>query len=82
MSEFKPDWKVPPGSVIWEALEDLEIPEQELANALGIDMDNMDDLRTGKMEIDHKIAADLGDFFVMSSVFWIRMENQFRRVEE
>ena len=78
MSEYQPDYAVPPGRTIKELLGIEYRPDaQGLADLLCMDLSGVDDLISGKMPIDESTAKFLEQAFGLPANNWLRMEANY-----
>ena len=79
MSEYLPDYAVPPGRTIKELLGIVYRPDdaQGLADLLCMDLSGVDDLISGKMPIDESMAKFLEQAFGFPASNWLRMEANY-----
>lgn len=76
--EFTPDWAIPPGYTLAEALNERGISTDAFATATGIDPDVLGRLLTGEDAIDVITASVLEERLGIPAKFWLRSEQMFR----
>lgn len=76
MSEWKPDWSVPPGEILAEELTARGIAWDHAAAELGIHRAQLTLLVTGKKQIDSTIAVRLEKLTGISSTLWLGLEDR------
>jgi len=81
-----PDYAVPPGATVCEALEERGMNQRDLAARLGVQEPVVSDLIRGKRPITPETARGLELVLGISMTFWLRAEARFRehraRIEE
>jgi HTH-type transcriptional regulator/antitoxin HigA len=81
-----PDYAVPPGATISEALEERGMNQRDLAARLGVQEPVVSDLIRGKRPITPETARGLELVLGIPMAFWLRAEARFRehraRIEE
>jgi len=84
--EHRPDYAVPPGATIAEALEERGMSQRDLAARLGIQDTVLSDLIHGRRPITPETARGLELVLRIPMAFWLRAEARFRehkaRIEE
>jgi HTH-type transcriptional regulator/antitoxin HigA len=84
--EHLPDYAVPPGATITEALEERGMNQRDLAARLGIQDPVLSDLIHGKRPITPETARGLELVLRIPMAFWLRAEARYRehkaRLEE
>ena len=78
MSEYQPDYAVPPGRTIKELMGVHGFPDaQGFADLMIWDLSAVDDLISGKIEIDESTAKFLEQAFGLPANNWLRMEANY-----
>jgi HTH-type transcriptional regulator / antitoxin HigA len=78
LTPFTPDWAVPPGHILVEALEERDISLDDFAAVTGIDRAQLDRLATGEDALDAITASVLEERLGIPAKFWMRSEQLFR----
>lgn len=76
--DFNPNWTTPPGSTIADWMEERRITEDELANSLEIDKQDVFKLLIGDLEINSVLAGHLNNVIGGSVEFWLDREKNYR----
>jgi addiction module HigA family antidote len=77
-SGWRPDWAVPPGEILLEALQDREMTQSELAQRLGRPLKTVNEIVNGKAAITPETAIQLERAIGISSRFWTGLETLYR----
>ncbi len=75
---WEPEWAVPPGEVLLEALQDREMTQSELAQRLGRPLKTVNEIIKGKAAITPETAIQLERALGISARFWSNLETQYR----
>lgn len=75
---WQPDWAVPPGELLLEALQDREMTQSELAQRLGRPLKTVNEIIKGKAAITPETAIQLERALGISASFWTNLETQYR----
>jgi plasmid maintenance system antidote protein VapI len=73
------DWAVPPGEILFEALEEREMNPTELARQMGRTVEEVYDLFVPTIPITAEIAADLEQALGISAGMWLGLEREYRK---
>lgn len=76
--EWTPDWVVPPGEILLEALDERSMTQSELARRLGRPLKTVNEIVNGKAAVTPETAIQLERALGISARFWINLEAQFR----
>lgn len=76
--EWRPEWSVPPGDILLEALEERGISQSELARRLNRPIKTINEIVKGKASITAESAIQLERALGISARFWINLESQYR----
>lgn len=76
--EFDPDWVVPPGALLKEALEERGWDEAAFALRVGLTAEGMDRLLDGTAELDEEMANRLEIEFGIDARVWLNLERNYR----
>lgn len=76
---FSPNWVSPPGETIDDLLKERGITKAELASRLGIKSADVDELISGRMELNSSLANKLESIFGGGAKFWLAREQQYRQ---
>jgi addiction module HigA family antidote len=69
---------ITPGEIIlYEFLEPLEMTQIELAEALHIELSNIEEIINGEKAITPEIALRLGRYFETSPEFWLNLQQRY-----
>lgn len=77
-SGWQPDWVVPPGEILLEALQDRDMTQSELAQRLGRPLKTVNEIIRGKAAITAETAIQLERALGISASFWTNLETQYR----
>ena len=72
------DLAIPPGEMLEEELDVRGIRHEEMATALGLHLEALNEIFQGQMPITSKIAARLEAELGISSDFWTNLEADYR----
>lgn len=75
---WEPEWAIPPGEVLLEALQDRDMTQSELAQRLGRPLKTVNEIIKGKAAITPETAIQLERAIGISSRFWSNLETQYR----
>lgn len=75
---FEPNWVSAPGDTIKDILEERNTPVHEFARGIHLNLDKAELLLSGDYEIDVPLAHTLGQYFGISTQFWINREATYR----
>lgn len=76
---YRPDYATPPGYVLEDHLEAHGLTPAKFAERHSLATELVDDILTGSVAIDDKLASILEQDFDVSADLWIRMEASYRR---
>jgi plasmid maintenance system antidote protein VapI len=76
---FNPDWRCPPGSTILELLQEKGITKEEFSKRMGRSLEWIENLLSGKQEIDENIAKRLSITIGGNISFWLEREKNYRK---
>ena len=76
---FRPDYAVPPGRTLEEAMEHYGIGHEELADHLGLTTERLYELLKGDVLIDAEIATQLESITQVPARIWISLEATYRQ---
>ena len=80
---YQPDYAVPPGRTIKDLMGIEYRPDaQDFADLMIWDLSAVDDLISGKIEIDESLAKFLQQEFGIPSENWLRMEANYVKTLE
>jgi len=69
-----------PGEILlYEFLEPMGLSARELADAMGVPVDEVTELLDGRRVIDIDLNRRLCEYFGMSDRFWISLQNAYDR---
>lgn len=77
--DFNPDWASAPGDTILDMLEERGLKRDFLQDALGLPSAKVDDLISGKLEMDFDLAIALATKLGGSAGFWMRRDIAYRK---
>lgn len=75
---WRPEWSVPPGDVLREALEERSMSQSELARRLDRPLKTINEIVNAKAAITPKTALQLELALGISADFWNALETQYR----
>lgn len=78
LTPWTPDWAVPPGEVLAEALAERRMTQAELARRMGRPLKTISEIATGKAAITPQTAIQLERTLGISAHFWNSLEVRFR----
>ncbi len=76
--EFKPDWISPPGSTIFDLMEERDWNQLELAQRLGYSTKHLNQLINGKCSLTEDAALRLERVLGSTATFWLNREAIYR----
>ena len=79
-NQFNPDYAVPPGWVLKEHIEALDISQQEFASRCGYSLGVISEIIAGKGRIEPQLAATLGRETRLNESIWLGIEADYRRM--
>ena len=71
---FKPDWRVHPGEILKDIIEELRLSQKAAAVTLGISPQYLNDVLLGRRAISRQLAVRLGGVFGPTPGFWMRLQ--------
>lgn len=77
-SGWAPDWAVPPGEILLEALQDRSMSQSELARRMARPVKTINEIVNGKAAITPETAIQLERTLGISARFWTGMEAAYR----
>ena len=77
-SSWTPDWAVPPGETLLEALQDRAMTQSELAARLARPLKTVNEIIKGKAAITSETAIQLERALGISARFWTSLEANYR----
>ena len=77
-SAWQPDWAVPPGETLAEALSDRGLSQSELARRMDRPVKTINEIVNGKAAITADTAIQLERALGISASFWNALETQYR----
>jgi HTH-type transcriptional regulator/antitoxin HigA len=78
ISEFKPDYAVPPGDILLEYLENIGMTQAELADRMGMTPKTVNEIIKGKAPITPETALKLERVFGRPAHFWNNLEQHYQ----
>ena len=75
---WQPDWSVPPGDVLLEALEERSITQAELARRMGRPLKTINEIVKAKAAITPDTAIQLERALGVSAQFWNGLAANYR----
>lgn len=75
---WRPDWGVPPGEILLEALEDRQMTQSELARRMDRPIKTINEIVNGKAAITPDTAIQLERTLGISASFWNQLETLYR----
>jgi HTH-type transcriptional regulator / antitoxin HigA len=76
--QFTPDWISAPGETIADLIEEQQWDQIDLADRLGYNSEQLNQLLSGQMPIVQETALRLENTLGSSSNFWLNREAQYR----
>lgn len=80
---FNPDWRVPPGEIVQEALDDRGLGVEDLVRAFGGPDPGVYQVARGLLDgrepITEPIAVALQELLGISVAFWLNLEAAYQR---
>ena len=67
-----------PGATIRKQMQSIEMNEQELAEKLDAEVEFVNKLLEGHVDIDEELALELEKIFGISASFWLNLEASYR----
>jgi len=77
---YKPDYAVPPGDTLREALDSLSMTQRDLASRMGRPLRTINEIIKGKASITPDTALELERILRIPASFWINLERNYREV--
>lgn len=75
---WRPNWAVPPGEILLEALDERGMSQSELAIRLGRPLKTVNEIIKGKAAITPETAIQLERSLGVSARFWTGLESRYR----
>src|SRR5436305_15249888 len=75
---WTPDWSVPPGEVLLEALSDRNMSQSDLARRMGRPIKTINEIVNGKAAITPDTAIQLELALGITAAFWNSLEANYR----
>ncbi|MCY3919084.1 MAG: HigA family addiction module antitoxin [Chloroflexi bacterium] len=75
---WQPDWSVPPGDVLQEALEERSMSQAELARRMGRPLKTINEIVKAKAAVTPDTAIQLERALGISAQFWNGLETNYR----
>lgn len=79
--DFAPMWAVPPGRTISDLMKSKGIASTRLAHLVEMTEDDFDSLLIGECTLTARVAARLAAVLGASVNFWLRREEQYRKLQ-
>lgn len=79
MSEFNPNYSVPPGEYIKDELEAREWNQSGLARRMGISRSMVSRIVKGNRRITPDMASKLGNAFGVNAMLWINLSDHWAK---
>ena len=77
---YEPDYAVPPGETLAEVLEEIGIPQKELAERTGRPVKTINEIVKGKAAITPETALQLERALGVPASFWNGRERRYREL--
>jgi addiction module HigA family antidote len=77
-STWRPDWAVAPGEILFEALQDREMSQSDLARRMGRPIKTINEIVNAKAAITPDTAIQLEFALGISASFWNNLETTYR----
>jgi plasmid maintenance system antidote protein VapI len=74
---WQPDWAVPPGEVLVEALEERMMTIADLATATGLPVDTLTEITEQNGRVTENVAAKLESALGIVAGFWVTMDRHW-----
>lgn len=74
-----PDWRVPPGTILKEHLEDCNISKETFAKIINTNLDTLENIFSGNVTLTEDIASILEIHTKIPKSFWLRAEENYRK---
>lgn len=75
--DWSPNWIMRPGVILEEEMRERHISKRMTARVIRVDVDTLEGLLDGTVEITEAIAAGLARLGI-SSQFWLNLERNYR----
>lgn len=75
---WSPDWRVAPGEILGEALQDRGLTQTDLARRMGRPVKTINEIVNGKAAITPETAIQLERTLGISASFWNSLETRYR----
>ena len=73
-AEFKPDWRVHPGEILKETLDEMHLTQKVAAASLGISESYLSDVINSRRAVSPDLAGRLGKLFGPTPGFWLKLQ--------
>ena len=77
-NQFKPDYAVPPGWVLEEHLEVLDMSQAEFARRCGCSAELISEIIAGKAPLDADTALQFEKVLGLKAYIWLGIEKDYR----
>src|ERR1700733_11480286 len=77
-SSWVPDWAVPPGEILLEAIQDRGMSQSDLARRMGRPIKTINEIVNGKAAITPDTAIQLEMTLGIEAAFWNNLESAYR----
>ncbi|BEP13285.1 ImmA/IrrE family metallo-endopeptidase [Acidothermaceae bacterium B102] len=78
-AQWRPDWAVPPGDVLLEALEERQLSQAELARRMDRPVKTVNEIIKGKAAITPATALQLQRALGIDAALWTNLEASYRQ---
>jgi len=75
---YEPDYVVPPGEILLDALEERSMTQTDLAKKMGLPRKAISNLIHADQPLTDTIAMKLESVLGISATFWLNLERQYR----
>jgi addiction module HigA family antidote len=76
-TRWQPDWSVPPGDLLAEALEERSMTQAELARRMGRPLKTINEIVKGKQAITADTAVQIEKVLAIPAHFWTNLQADF-----
>lgn len=80
-SDFHPDWSIPPGEILAEALEERGMSQAELARRMDRPLKTINEIVNGKASITADTAVQLESVLSIPARFWLSLAHLYEELQ-
>jgi len=80
-NQFKPDYAVPPGDVLADEMEVLQLSQSDLADRTGLARKTINEIVNGKSHITPETALKFEKVFQQPARYWLNLERNYQETK-